>query len=119
MNIIFHERNGFSIAEINADGILIDNVDEALQLFMDLSYQGTDRLVIYERNITPAFFELRSGFAGALLQKCVNYKIRLAIVGDFDHYPGQSLRDFIFESNQGNQAGFLPTVAVAIEKLSR
>jgi hypothetical protein len=34
--------------------------------------------VLYSENLPPAFFDLSSGVAGAILQKLRNYKIRLA-----------------------------------------
>jgi hypothetical protein len=36
--------------------------------------------LLYVENLTPAFFDLSSGEAGAVLQKLRNYGIRLAIV---------------------------------------
>ena len=41
---------------------------------------GTDGLILTESDLTPEFFDLRSGLAGELFQKFVNYKLRLAIV---------------------------------------
>lgn len=119
MDIAFHDHNGSRIAELNANRILIDNEEDALQLFVDLSYQDVAGIIIHEQVIAPAFFNLSSGLAGAILQKCSTYNIRLAIVGYFDRYPGQSLKDFIFESNKGRQVNFLASVAEALEKLSR
>jgi hypothetical protein len=39
-----------------------------------------DGLVLHEADLSPAFFDLRSGFAGEMMQKFVNYGARLAIV---------------------------------------
>ncbi|XYH93532.1 DUF4180 domain-containing protein [Sorangium sp. So ce1128] len=36
--------------------------------------------LLYAANLTPAFFDLSSGEAGAMLQKLRNYRIRLAVV---------------------------------------
>jgi hypothetical protein len=36
--------------------------------------------VVTEQDLSPDFFNLRTGFAGELLQKFVNYRARLAIV---------------------------------------
>lgn len=118
MDIFFHDHKGSRIAELNADSILIGNEDDALQLFIDLSYQDAAGIIVHEQLLAPTFFNLSSGLAGAILQKCSNYNIRLAIVGRFDQYPGQSLKGFIVESNKGRQVNFLPSVAEALEKLS-
>ncbi len=39
---------------------------------------------------------------GEILQKFVTYKAKLAIAGDFSVYTSKSLKDFIYESNNGN-----------------
>ncbi|WP_437826930.1 DUF4180 domain-containing protein [Sorangium sp. So ce1153] len=36
--------------------------------------------LLYAANLTPTFFDLSSGEAGAMLQKLRNYRIRLAVV---------------------------------------
>jgi hypothetical protein len=41
---------------------------------------GTDGLILVEDDLAPEFFDLRSGLAGELIQKFVNYRIRAAIV---------------------------------------
>jgi len=41
---------------------------------------GTDGLLLTEADLAPAFFDLRSGLAGELVQKLVNYRVRAAIV---------------------------------------
>jgi len=41
---------------------------------------GAKGLIVTEADVSPDFFNLRTGFAGELLQKFVNYKIRLGIV---------------------------------------
>ena len=39
-----------------------------------------DGLILTENDMAPEFFDLRSGLAGELFQKFVNYKLRVAIV---------------------------------------
>ncbi|WP_353721086.1 DUF4180 domain-containing protein [Dyadobacter sp. 676] len=118
MNIRKHQNNGTSIAEVLSDQLLVRTPDDGLQLLADLYYQDYDCVILHEQNITPAFFELKTGIAGEILQKFATYKMRLAIVGDFAHYESKSLRDFIFESNKGKQINFLPTVEEAVVKLA-
>jgi hypothetical protein len=105
--------------EVSAEEILINNAEEALQLMVDLYYQDYDKVILHEKNITPGFFDLKSGIAGEILQKFSTYQVRLAIIGDFDKYPGKSLKDFIYESNKGKQVNFLGSVELAIDKLSQ
>jgi hypothetical protein len=39
-----------------------------------------DGLILTENDLAPEFFDLRSGLAGELFQKFINYKLRVAIV---------------------------------------
>ena len=41
---------------------------------------GRGGLLLTESDLSPAFFDLHSGLAGELFQKCMTYKVRLAIV---------------------------------------
>lgn len=43
---------------------------------------------------------------------------KVAIYGDFSKYTSKPLKDFIYESNNGNAVFFTETQAQAVEKLS-
>ncbi|SDE44764.1 protein of unknown function [Dyadobacter soli] len=101
-----------------SDQILIQTPEEGLQLMVDLYYQGHGEIILHEQNITPGFFDLKTGIAGEILQKFTTYRVRLAIVGDFAKYDSKSLRDFIFESNKGRQVNFVPSVEEALRRLA-
>ncbi|MET4084112.1 hypothetical protein ABIB40_004086 [Pedobacter sp. UYP30] len=107
MNIETHNGNNIKIAEIISEEIILRTTEDGLQLLGDLYYQGFDRIIIHEKNITPDFFDLKNGIAGDILQKFAQYRMQLTIVGDFSKYTSKSLKDFIYESNKGNQINFL------------
>lgn len=118
MHFESHTRNNIQIAEVLSDQTLIQTAEDGLDLLGNLYYQGFDRIIVYSKNITPDFFDLKNGLAGEILQKFSNYRIRLAIVGDFSSYTSKSITDFIFESNNGKQVNFLNSVEEALEKLA-
>ena len=118
MNIITHTTNSVEIAEVNSEEVIINTAEDGLDLMGNLYYQGFDRIILHEKNITPAFFDLKNGIAGEILQKFSTYRVRLVIVGDFEKYAGRSLRDFILESNKGRQVNFLGSTAEALRALS-
>ena len=89
-----------------------------LDVIANVSYNGHNKLIIYEENLDPKFFDLKTKFAGDVLQKISNYRFRLAIVGDFSKYRSKSLNDFIWECNRGKMVCFVSTQPEAIEKLS-
>lgn len=118
MKIETHTTGTGSITEVVSPDILITDAQTALDLLMDLAYHHSSSIIFYERNFTPSFFDLRSGLAGEVLQKCSNYQLRLAIVGEFEKYTSKSLADFIFESNKHRQVNFVGSVEDAVRRLS-
>lgn len=75
-----------NIAEITANKLLISKIEDGIDLIGNVYYQGYDNVILYEQNITPEFFDLSTKMAGEILQKFSNYKMRLAIVGNFSNY---------------------------------
>jgi hypothetical protein len=118
MEIRIHQINDIQVAEIVSDDIVINSAEDGLNLLGNLYYQKIDRVILHEKNITPDFFELETGIAGEILQKFSNYRVRLAIVGDFTAYKRKSINDFIYESNKFGQTNFVQSVQSAISKLS-
>ncbi|MGC5743581.1 DUF4180 domain-containing protein [Chryseobacterium sp. NFX27] len=117
MEIIAHSVNEIKIAEIVSDEMIIQSAQDGLDLLGNVYYQGFDKVIIYENNITPEFFDLKTKMAGDILQKFSNYRIGLAIVGDFEKYQSKSIRDFIFESNKTKHINFTETLENALERL--
>lgn len=118
MHIEPHTVNSIPIAEVISDETLIQSAEDGLDLLGNVYYQGFDRMIVYEKNLTPDFFDLKNGLAGEILQKFSNYRIRLAIVGNFSAYTSKSITDFMYESNNGKQVNFLNSTEEALEKLS-
>jgi Domain of unknown function (DUF4180) len=118
MKIETHNINDITIAEVISAGYVISNISEGIDLLGNLYYQDFDKIIVYEKNIIPDFFDLKNGMAGEILQKFSNYRVRLAIVGDFSKYTSKSLSDFIFESNKGKQINFVGSQSEAIKALT-
>lgn len=119
MEIKTHLINNKKIAEITSDEIIIQSIEDGTDLVGNLYYQDFGLIIIHEKNITPEFFNLKTGIAGEILQKFSNYRLRLAIVGDFSRFESKSIRDFIFESNKTKHINFAKDLAEALEKLSQ
>lgn len=118
MKIKTHDINETKIAELISEDTLINNIEDGLDLLGNLYYQDFDKIIIYDKNITPDFFELKNGIAGEILQKFSNYRVCLAIVGDFSKYTSKSVIDFIYESNKGRQINFVTSQSEAIKILT-
>ncbi|MDR6945014.1 DUF4180 domain-containing protein [Mucilaginibacter pocheonensis] len=105
------------IAEVISAQIEVNNVQDALDIMANCAYQEAERIILYEENIIDGFFDLKTTLAGDILQKFSNYRVRLAIVGDFSKYTSKSLKDFIYESNKARRINFVTTKDEAIAAL--
>ena len=83
----------------------------------EVGYKGCSRLIVHSADLSPDFFDLRTGLAGEILQKLSNYRMQLVIVGDFSNIGSKSLRDFIRESNRGKSVNFLSSADEALSAL--
>ncbi|TDF96277.1 DUF4180 domain-containing protein [Paenibacillus piri] len=120
MKIVIDQRNDSKVAIVHSEAIIINNVNDALDLMADVHYNnGCSKMILREEQLTGDFFELRTRLAGEILQKYTNYKMKLAIVGDFSGVTSKSLKDFIYECNQGDNVLFKPTEAEALDRLHR
>lgn len=117
MRIETHRIGQAKVAEIQAEELVLTSVEDGLSLLGDLCYQGFDKIILHEENIAPEFFDLKTKLAGEVLQKFVQYRMPLAVVGDFSKCTSKSLRDFIYECNQGRQVNFVQELSSALKDL--
>lgn len=115
----FHNVNNMKIAELTSDSETISGAQDMLDLMADAGYNGCEGFIIHQKCLPVDFFDLKTKLAGDLLQKFSNYRMRLAIVGDFSIYYSKSLRDFIRESNRTGIISFVGSLDEAFSRLGR
>lgn len=118
MKFKVHTAKGVEIAEMVSNNTIINSANDGIDLMGNLYYQGFNRIAIHQKNLAPTFFDLKNGIAGEVLQKFSNYRVRLAIIGNFSEFTSKSLKDFIYESNNGNHINFVSSIEEAIDRLS-
>lgn len=118
MDIELRAIENTEIAEVVTEGIIVNSADDGVDLIGNVYYQGFDKIILHSGNLSADFFDLTTGIAGEILQKFSNYRVRLAIIGDFSTYTSKSLQDFIRESNRGKSVNFLSSKDEAISRLS-
>jgi hypothetical protein len=71
--------------------------------------------------LSEEFFQLSTRIAGAIIQKFVNYRAQLVIVGDISRWitGSNALRDFVYESNKGREVWFLPDLDALAQRLQQ
>lgn len=119
MRVEVVEKNGYRIALVNSDEIVISDVQSALDFIMTVNYEADSRnIVLNKEAISEDFFVLSTRLAGEILQKFINYGVRFAVYGDFSGYTSKPLKDFMYESNKGKDFYFQSDVDSAINKLA-
>lgn len=118
MEIKEHILNEIKVAEVISDELIIQNTADALDLMGNVYYQGFDKMILHQKNITPDFFDLKNKMAGDILQKFSQYRVRLVIIGDFSGIESKSLKAFIYESNNGKQVNFLSSIKEGLKALT-
>ncbi|MFJ8079133.1 hypothetical protein RKD23_000847 [Streptomyces sp. SAI-170] len=111
--------HGVRVLRCAPEGPLLDGESAALDLIGDAFGQDATLVAVPVERVPQEFFRLRTGVAGAVMQKFVTYRVRLAVVGDVSRQAAESgaLRDFLRETNEGGHIWFVPDYDELGEKL--
>lgn len=99
---------GQPVLILGADGPLLRTEDDARDLIQETFGSDIRTVVVPVQRLDADFFVLRTGVAGAFVQKLVQYRLRLVIVGDISAHTAASdaLRDWVREVNRGSDILF-------------
>jgi len=97
---------------LDQTGPLLRSEDDARDMIQETFGTGIELAVVPIERLDPDFFVLRTGVAGVFVQKLVQYRLRLAVVGDISAHVAASdaLRDWVREVNRGRDILFVPDV---------
>lgn len=111
---------GHTVLVVPGEAGPYESVDQFTALVGDCLGEGADVLALPAEAIGEEFFRLRSGLAGEVLQKLVNYRIKLAIVGDVSRWVEAStaFRDLVVEAERGTDLFFVADMAALGERLA-
>ncbi|MFI9816513.1 DUF4180 domain-containing protein [Saccharothrix variisporea] len=115
---VVREREGVPVLECDPDGPPIATVDDAVELVGSV-FLGARVAAVPVRRLDERFFALGTRFAGEVMQKFVNYRLRLAVVGDISAHLASSaaLRALVAESNRSDHVWFVPDFAALDDRL--
>ena len=117
MKFIEHGPAESKTIEIVSDEVIINTEQDALDLMADIGYLYDSRkIIMYRKNLCEDFFKLSTGIAGSVMQKFSNYRVRAAIIGDFND-DSKSLKAFIIECNRTRQVLFVKDLSTALQEL--
>jgi hypothetical protein len=112
------QLGGMLIGELVTSDEPLNSSQDILDLLGSFYPEHVEGLILHEANLAPEFFQLRTKLAGEILQKLVNYRVKVAIVGEFQKYDSKALTDFIYECNNGRQIFFVATREEAVARLA-
>ena len=101
-------------AVLVVDGVGPSVTVASLTAAMGEAFDGRASVIaIGVERLEPGFFELRSGVAGEIVQKLVNYRLRLVVVGELPAMAlaSRSFSAFVVEGNRGQGPWFVRTLA--------
>lgn len=75
---------------------------DALDLLAACFEHETRLIVLHSQALTGEFFDLRTGLAGKVLQKFVNYRVKVAVVLADEGVVKGRVKEWFAESNKGN-----------------
>jgi hypothetical protein len=109
MAVSSFERNGVRVLDCDANGAKLRSDRDAVDIVGEALSQRCNLVVLPIERLDESFFSLKTRIAGEIIQKFVNYELRLAIVGDIARHVEAStaLRDFVLETNRGRQVWFV------------
>lgn len=112
--------HGHVVLFLDAEGPAISTSDDASDLVGNAWSESATLIAVPTARLDPDFFQLETRLAGEVIQKLVNYRLRLAVIGDIEGHVAASgaLRDFVWESNRGEHVWFLADEAGLAAKLA-
>lgn len=116
MTAILHRHGNLAILELPAEGTLLG----ALDVIGETYGQDVDWVAIPASRLPDAFFRLRSGILGEFTQKFVNYRLKLAILGDVSRHveTSEAFAAYVAETNRQGQLRFVDDMPALLARLS-
>jgi hypothetical protein len=116
---VVEERAGVQVLMCDPSGPRIATVDDALDL-IGATYLGAEMVAVPAARLDERFFSLSTRLAGEIMQKFVNYRLRLAIVGDITEHleTSPALQALVRESNKSDHIWFVPDLKTLDTRLN-
>ena len=113
------EHGDLRVQYLDVEGPVISTSEDASDLIGGAWGEDASVIAVPVARLDPAFFDLRSGIAGEITQKVVNYHLKLAIIGDISAAveSSQAFADYVWETNRGDHIWFVDDEAGLAEKL--
>lgn len=111
MTDVVEERSGVQVLMCDPAGPKVATTQDALDLIGSV-FLGAEMVAVPVDRLDEQFFSLGTRLAGEIMQKFVNYRLRLAVIGDISRHleASSALRALVHESNRSDHIWFVPDV---------
>lgn len=103
MNYKVIEKENKRYIELISCEAPINTEQDALDLIGLCGGHDTCLLMLHSQVLSDDFFKLKTGVAGAVLQKFTNYQIKVVAVVPEERVSVGKFKDMMIETNRGNQ----------------
>lgn len=114
------ELNGHRMLAVEAADAALETARDFSDLIGDAMGEGVRMVAIPAERISDDFYQLRTGLAGEVLQKFVNYQMKLAIIGDVSRWTegSRAFHDLLVELERGTDVFFVIDMQALADRLS-
>ncbi len=103
MNYTLITKDSHAYLELLPDGSLVQSESDALDLVAACGENGTSLLLLHTASLSPDFFQLSTGLAGAIFLKFSNYHICCAILITPELEGQGRFHELVLEANRHNR----------------
>ena len=97
---------GIDYIDLSESDLCIDRESDLNDLLSLCYYHTSNLLLLSEKNLSLDFFNLRSGLAGAAMQKFANYQAKVAILLPPNAEQSLRFKELMFEMSRSNHFRF-------------
>lgn len=102
MNYRIVEKDRIKYIEYASAEAPVSSEKDSIELITACFENDCRKVVLHSRALTDDFFRLKTGLAGIILQKFINYRIKVAVILEDDEKVQGRFKELLSESNKGN-----------------
>lgn len=106
MDDLLRSRNNIHFIDLIGSDFNIKREGEILDL-LGMCYTYESNLILLDDvNLSDDFFDLKTGLAGAAMQKFANYQVKVAVILPTNAHHNDRFKELMYEMNGSNQIRF-------------
>lgn len=106
MEGVLKSANDVAYIDLTGSGFSIQREGELNDLLGMCYTHNCNVLLLDVDNLSDDFFNLRTGLAGAAMQKFANYRVRVAVLLPVNAHHNERFKELMYEMNQSNHIRF-------------